>query len=254
MNSVCIYIHRGLSDYQDNIFALTRHFNKNNRIILIGDADNYNVAIKHGIEHYMISNYDEEIPYHHVSVNSESYEKFCFSRWFILKNFMNKHGIDHAIYSDSDNCIIYDFNSIKYDDACLIGKSNIVFVPNLFFTTKNSLIQICEYYLQLYSLNYNDFKKKVEETIYIQYINNNSHYSDMMFLRMSIEKLGIHFDKLVTENFGYVYNRNINNIQTNIIGDKVYSEKKQLLNLHFAGSAKNLVSNYMSLITSQSNP
>ena len=77
MNSVLVYIHRGHCDYMDDVFAITRHYNKETWIILIGDSDNHGIANKYSIEHHLFSEYNEEIPYHHVSVNPETYEVYA---------------------------------------------------------------------------------------------------------------------------------------------------------------------------------
>ena len=249
---LCVYIHRGYNDYLDNIFALTRHCNKNNRIILIGDKENYNIAKKHSIEHYSIHDYEESMPYHHVSVNTESYEKFCFSRWFILKNFLNKHSIQNCIYSDSDNAILYDFTSLHYENACL-GHSTVV-VPNMFFCSSNYIDAICNYYTQLYNIEYDEFFSKITTSKYITYHENNiqkPHFSDMMFLRMAIDELHLHFDVLAEKPGGkYCFNANINDVKTKIIEDKVYIENTDtyLLNIHFAGNAKSFIKNYLILL------
>lgn len=226
MHIPCIYIHNGNSHYLDDIFALTRHFNKNNRIILIGDSDNYNVAIKYNIEHYLIKDYNEIIPYHHVSVNTIDYEKFCFNRWFILKNFLLVNNLDKFVYSDSDNAILYNFNTIDYTNA-FIGHSTVI-VPNVFFSCNDTLQKICDYYLNLYNQNFNNFLCLIKESKYITYHNddiNYPHFSDMMFLKMAVDFLNINFVFLPenTDN-NFCYNGNINNIKTKIIEDKVYIE------------------------------
>ena len=254
MDIPCFYIHTSNSYYLDSIFALTRHFNKNNRIILIGDSDNYEVAKKYNIEHYLITDYNQIIPYHHVSVNTIDYEKFCFNRWFILKNFINTHNIEKFVYSDSDNAIIYDFNSIEYANAFL-GHTTVI-VPNLLFFCKETLQRICVYYLELYNLNYENFLSLIKNSQYMTYHNNNinnPHFSDMMFLKMAIDFLNINYIFLPEsrdKNTDFCYNSNINDINPKIINDKVYLENTNifLLNIHFAGSAKTLVKEYLSLI------
>ena len=228
MDIPCFYIHTSNSYYLDSIFAITRHFNKKNRIILIGDSDNYEVTKKYNIEHYLIADYNEIIPYHHVSINTIEYEKFCFNRWFILKNFINTHHIEKFIYSDSDNAIMYDFNSIEYTNA-FFGH-NTVIVPNLVFCCKETLQQLCVYYLDLYNLNYDNFLSLIKNSKYITYHNNNInnlHFSDMMFLRMALHDLDIVFtflpEKKEKDN-EYCYNVNINDIKTKIVKNKVYIE------------------------------
>ena len=226
MDTTLIYIHRGIQSYIDGVFALTRHYNKNNKIVLIGDEDNKAVAEKYGFMHYSYADYDESIEYHHVSVNTETYEKFCFSRWFILKNFMNAHNIDHVVYSDSDNAIIYNFNSIKYDNACLTFET--VVVPNIFFCNKQTINTVCAFYNELYSESYVDFFLKLMESKYLTYHENNTnkpHFSDMMFLRMALDENDINFVTLSEDTKkGDVYNSNINNIQTKIKKGKVFIE------------------------------
>lgn len=252
MNTTLIYIHIGWNDYLDGVFALTRHFNKKNKIILIGDDTNREVAIKYGFIHYQISEYEESINYHHISVNTELYEKFCFSRWFILKNFINANNVDHVLYSDSDNAVIYDFNSIVKKNACLGNKQ--VVVPNMFFVDSISLRKICGFYKELYSVSYEDCFSRILKSGYLVYHENNISkplFSDMMFLRMAIEELKLEFELLPeTSVTGPVYNSNINYIKTTLKDDKVFIENTNtnLLNIHFAGYAKIYVIDYLSLI------
>ena len=251
MNIPCLYIHTSNSYYLDSIFAITRHFNKKNRIILIGDSDNYDVAKKYNIEHYLIKDYNEIIPYHHISVNTIDFEKFCFNRWFIIKNFINTHNIKKFVYSDSDNAIIYDFNSIEYNNAFL--GNTIVIVPNLFFCCKETLQKICIYYLDLYNIKYDNFVALIKDLPYITYHNNKPHFSDMMFLKMAIDFLNINYVFLplnTDKNIEFCYNLNINDINTKIIKDKVYIENTttSLLNIHFAEKTKKLIKEYLSLL------
>jgi hypothetical protein len=246
---VCIYIHRGFNDYLNDIFALTRHYNNHTRLILIGDDLNKDIALKYNIEHYPIKDYNEDIPYHHVSVNTVTYEKFCFERWFILKNFVNRHNITKCVYSDSDNAVLYDLTTSNYSNAYL-GHSTVI-VPNLFFCTADVLNQICKYYLELYSLTYDECYSRIVNSKYITTYNNNLQFSDMMFLSMAVNELALPFEHL-NEKPGetYCYNSNINDVNVTLSKDKVIvnGTTTYLRNIHFAGAAKRLTKSYLSLI------
>ena len=157
----CIFVHQGYKHYLDNVFAITRKYNPDNRLILLGDDENKEVAKKYNIEFYQISEYNEEIPYYHFSTNGEVYEKFCFERWFIIKNFCIKHDILEILHSDSDNAFFVDLNTLNYTNA-RIGQKNQVVVPNVLFITTDYLLQICDYYLELFSLPEEKFIKEIK--------------------------------------------------------------------------------------------
>ena len=107
------YIHRGpVPRYLLCSMENTRVFNPGARIFLIGDHTH---AQFDRLEVSLISIGDlpqSELEafqksYIHTSGNPEGFERFCFSRWFLLKEAMLACDTETALHLDSD-CMIFD--------------------------------------------------------------------------------------------------------------------------------------------------
>jgi len=220
--SVPIFVHLGAPEYLDYVLKLTRK-NNTGRIILLGDESNKEIAIRNKVEHYLVSDYNQSIPYYHVSVNGEKYEKFCFERWFIIKNFVLKNSIPQFVHSDSDNALLTDFSKFSYANASFISGTTAI-VPNVFFMTTESVVQITDFYMKLYSLPFDEFKKSVGK--YLDMTMGGGHYSDMYFLKQAVDECGIQVDKLDETKFNSAYNGNTNyyNVHFNGRNNKKYAK------------------------------
>jgi hypothetical protein len=194
--SVIIFVHKGSPEYLEYILKLTKNTNPG-RVILLGDESNKDISVENNVEHHLVSDYNQTIPYYHISVNSEQYEKFCFERWFVIKNFVIKHGITHFIHSDSDNALLTDFSKFTYTNAGFSHNNKIV--PNVIFMTVDAIIHITDFYLKLYSLPINEFKESIRP--FLDKINGNDHYSDMYFLRQAMDISGFSFEILDESKF-----------------------------------------------------
>lgn len=242
---VCIFIHKRRAEYLEYVLRISRHFNPDYRLILLGDKENEDIAKKIGIEFHYISDYTEEIPYHHLSVNNEQYEKFCFERWFIVKNFVKYHEITEFIHSDSDNAICYNINMLPFKESAL-GNSSII-VPNVIFLKTETLNKITEFYTNIYSLPRDEFIQRIEERTHKEYVisHNTLHYSDMFFLKQSVDELNIHIIALqethsLDENNPLIFNSNFNQYEIEYTDGMFFKKGTQnrLFNIHFAGNAK----------------
>lgn len=107
------YIHRGpVPRYLLCSLENTRVFNPDARIFLIGDHTHAKfdrlevtlVAIK-DLPQGELEAFQKS--YVHTSGNPEGFERFCFSRWFLLKEAMLACKSDTALHLDSD-CMIFD--------------------------------------------------------------------------------------------------------------------------------------------------
>jgi hypothetical protein len=220
-----IFVHIGSAEYLEYILRLTKKTNPG-RVILLGDESNKDIAIENNVEHHLVSDYNETIPYYHVSVNVEKYEKFCFERWFVIKNFIIKHGITHFVHSDSDNALLTDFSEFKYKNASFVNRDGIV--PNIFFMTVDVLVQITDFYLKLYSLPINEFKESIRP--FLDKINGNDHYSDMFFLKQTVVTFGIKVENLDRTKFNIAYNGNTNYHNVHFHGVDKHTYSKELCN------------------------
>jgi len=100
-----VFMHYGRGPYLPFTGGRAQMLNLDSPIILIGDD------LSRGclpFAHYVpLNDYahravDLEKVYRHVSSNSENSERFCFQRWFILRDFMRRHSLSQVIHLDSD--------------------------------------------------------------------------------------------------------------------------------------------------------
>ena len=98
-----ILIHSGLQPY---LYTCINQALKNNQVYLLGSADpsidneNFtyiNPQADMGRDMNEFSNL-----YVHLNTTPPDYELFCYTRWFMLINFMEKHQIPVTMYIDSD--------------------------------------------------------------------------------------------------------------------------------------------------------
>lgn len=103
-----VFIHKG---YQDYLGCTLRQANKNNSIIFIGDTNLpftsptlTNIQISDNFQ-----GCDEfKSHYQHLNTTPIDYEIFCYQRWFILKNVMEKNNLEVVFYVDSDVMLFTD--------------------------------------------------------------------------------------------------------------------------------------------------
>lgn len=100
-----VFIHRGNSLFLKYALHQARLLNPHNPIILIGDKTNALQPVF--VQHYLIDNYADNAQafqkiYQHQSPNPFDYELFCFQRWFILQQFVDRFNILQFVYLDSD--------------------------------------------------------------------------------------------------------------------------------------------------------
>ncbi len=113
-----VFIHKGNQDY---LHHAIQHVKKHcRRVVLIGDDTNLSAGAH---EHYNIQDlYTPELrifetQFTNYSSNSADYERFCFSRMFILREWMRVQNLKYVVHLDSD-CIILD-NVDKLFDGTL---------------------------------------------------------------------------------------------------------------------------------------
>jgi hypothetical protein len=111
--------------------------------------------------------------YRHTSVNSVEYERLCFSRWFYVREFVRRHGIERFCIFDSD---ILLFSPIEHFVAAFEGYeagnwawANVIAVP--------ALDTMCEYFETIFR------DKQLLHSLANKYrIGDRLHLSDMMAL------------------------------------------------------------------------
>lgn len=147
-----IFVHYGNSPYLNYVLKCARHFNRNKRIILIGDELNKHYGAK-GIEHYffrdfMVSGLTMEFQERFFILNEASFflpgkddrytkgipghfwQRFNWLRYFILLEFWERNQLSGLWTFDSDNMIVYDLEKLepaleKYDYCALHEESSM---------------------------------------------------------------------------------------------------------------------------------
>jgi len=252
--SAIIYVHKGDSFYLNDSFKITRQHNPYQKMILLGDDQNkkyaalYNLEF-HNIKDYQIANFN----YKHYSVNSESYEKFCYERWIIINQFLKTTEYEKIIYSDSDNVLFNDVNELLNNNKAseynvlYLGNQEVV-VPNIFVANQNVFQIISEGIFDFFNQPDHEIEKLIETKRW--YIGGQKHFSDMFVLRHILDNNHqIKTANLESKQFcdDFYTNINYNDIKTRIVTKtkKPYLDGKLLFNLHFAADSKK----YMSLFS-----
>lgn len=156
-----IYVHFGkIPEYLKKSINLSC---QKNQVILLTDDLSYK---NEDISIFNSQNYYDGLDnlrnvYEHFSYLDPTFEFICIFRWFVLRNFFNKHNLDYAYYSDSDVMIYYDLQPFyeKYYsqyDACYVtteNQKNYRWSSSACcsFWKKESINKFCEFILSCYS-------------------------------------------------------------------------------------------------------
>lgn len=130
----------------------------NEDVWLIGDDRNkeYCIGNYESLEKYKSSFEEFESLYIHLSTIHPEIEKFCFSRWFILKQFMIEHNLEQVLHLDTDILFFAnasdEANRFKYLDCALSGRTS----GHSSYWTLEGLTKFCDYVMSIYS-NKNSF-------------------------------------------------------------------------------------------------
>lgn len=165
-----IIVHKGDSFYLEPVLKQIRLYNPTSRICLISTEDTKHYSF---LEHYNIADYsgasdDFAKKYVHLSINPYDYELFCFQRWFIIWEFIQKEKLDYFVCLDSDVLIYCNidevFNSFLSYDFTICK----IMGPCFTLFNSNSIDKFCSYILSLYSTDtglsrLRKFKESVKE-------------------------------------------------------------------------------------------
>lgn len=125
MNNIpLITFHQGNPFFLKHVLAHASYYNSDSIIYLLGDESNQHLKsenIKHFfIKDFYLSAQQFSSIYKHLSSNTIDFELRCFSRWFIIRDFMTAYNIDTAFVFDSDLLLFTNIseelkNVIDYD-------------------------------------------------------------------------------------------------------------------------------------------
>ena len=150
-----VFIHHRNSPYLAFTLAQARRWSPTSPIYLIGDDTN--VGVNPFIHHVNMSRYRSSAEafksvYRHFSPNGESYEQFCFVRWFYLRDFLRESGIDRCVHVDSDVLLYVDVNREQtnwygYDLTLVRGYC----AGNMFVNRRAAIEDLCDLTWDLYA-------------------------------------------------------------------------------------------------------
>jgi hypothetical protein len=164
-----IFTHYGDSNYLNYTLNSAKLFNKDKRIILLGDENNAYLGKKLNIEHYHFNEYSSgteieqfDNTYKFIAGKlhgRQTWTKFVFRRWFMIYNFIRQQNIEKFWSMDSDNLILTSLSlqEPKFKDydgteqckgSCLNGFINNQQIVKNYIDTINELFSREEYILQ----------------------------------------------------------------------------------------------------------
>lgn len=152
-NLPIIVVHTGNPYYLEPILKQTRMFNPDNRICLVSDPSTRNIPC---VEHFLIKEYAAEASefanvYQHLSINSYSFELFCFQRWFYVKEFAKSQGFERFVCLDSDFLLFEQVDKfyapyLSYDFTTCSDNGPICILFH-----KESIERFCTFCTELYT-------------------------------------------------------------------------------------------------------
>ncbi|MFW5435436.1 hypothetical protein [Paenibacillus apiarius] len=106
MSAPIFFMHRGNEPYLSFSLQQAKCSNPHAEVILIGKPANRGHGGPH-VRHAFLGDYFAGAAlfsnvYKHDSPNTREYNLFCFQRWFVLRDYMCRHGITEGYYLDSD--------------------------------------------------------------------------------------------------------------------------------------------------------
>ena len=125
-----IFTHFGYSNYLEYTLSCARMTNPKARLVLLGDRDNYDVAVRNGWEHFNYESFTNEFHarfarvFRHVRgkkfnpiKNGRDWLRYVFERWFFLAGFLDNEAIDRFWHFDSDTMVLQDLAPYEQDLA-----------------------------------------------------------------------------------------------------------------------------------------
>jgi len=127
---------------------------KNNKdVYLLGDDGNKPYCPNNHVsmfDYYEGASEFEKL-YRHLSTNEITVELFCFSRWFIMRDFLRKNNFDGGLHLDTDILFFSDatkeFNRFKHLYCVLSGRTS----GHSSYWTLEGLEAFCDYLMEIYS-------------------------------------------------------------------------------------------------------
>jgi len=147
-----VLIHSGLQPY---LYTCINQALKNNKVYLLGSVDpsidneNFTYILPQDDMKKDIQEFSSL--YVHMNTTPPDYELFCYTRWFVLRNFMEVNDIPVVMYIDSDVLLFQDATEgwKNFDNyiMSLVHRTS----GHTSFITKEGIDSFCDMLLDIYS-------------------------------------------------------------------------------------------------------
>jgi hypothetical protein len=157
-----IFFHLGEQDYFESTIRIAQ-LNNNHVIVLGNQGDVFKqkhpkVSFFNQKDYFEDENYFRKI-YKHMHSGEPESQIICYTRWFIIRNFIIKNNIDTFFHADSDLAILNSVNN-TYEN---LGKPNLalstqqrqpefrlVASGHSSYFTKESIVNLCNFFIDSY--------------------------------------------------------------------------------------------------------
>lgn len=210
-----VFIHTGQPDYLLFTVKQAKHFWPKAEVHLVGDEANKNSGedFHHNLKKYLPNASTFNQIYIHLSAGSESFERFCFSRWFVLQALVEENNWEYCWCIDSDVLL---FEDLEEATRQLQGKDIAVSfagVPSAVYFSREGISKFCQYIINLY-LN----KKPYLQQCFDHYLNKNpgitnGGITDMHAFWMFVQEEEVLAEDLAMPDNGAVFDQDIHQPQ-----------------------------------------
>ena len=261
-------VHRGNSDYLKYCLHQARYYNPKSEIILIGNKSNNKYDI---VRHYNAAGYSFNANLffrshvrHNIDLQS-TVDKMWFKRWFVLRDFMEKHRYGEQFVCIDSDVMLYcnltkEFEKFKDYSMTIWGDRG----PHcLFFNNSHVLTELCDFITDMFALP-DEMKIAADQHIYHKSEKTADDFKDMTVINEyrkrhpgqvgdnSVIINGSTYEGNHAEAEGYEYNARSR--MKNVYWKDGFPYGKQLADgklvkfnvLHFTGHAKSVMHRYYS--------
>lgn len=152
-----LFVHYGWSEELALVLAQVRRTNPSAEIVLLTDSTEHKLEGIECVPYQDLFAGAEEFAklYYHHSVYSEEFERFCFQRWFIIRDYMRARGLNSAIHLDSDVLVFSDlaeaFDPFRDCDFTLSYGRGGYCGHSMLINSREAIELFCGYALEMFS-------------------------------------------------------------------------------------------------------
>lgn len=256
-----IFVHLNNQLFLLNVLLEAKKSNPKSKIYLIGDETNSHYDfVKH--VHYkdlIDEDYNKFIQiYENMSPNSFEGERFCFLRWFLIRELIKKENLGECFCVDSDVLILQDLerNLIPYKNFDLAISD--ISGHNCYINNYNAIVNFCKFMLEMYdSKNLNKLRDLYAELpsgcgvcdMTLLDLYRKEHPEKVANLQQIID--GKTFDHNIKVQQGFEMKDGIKNLKNEngkvVCKNIELNQNVEFITLHFQGPSKNLIRRYSSV-------